>query len=144
MIVVDSSAIVAIRMEQPPWEKLLDRLLDEPISERRMSVAAFLEAGTVLAGRMPDPNGAIASMEEFVAEHSLELVPTDSRQIRIALQARIRYGRGFGHPAKLNFGDCFSYALAKTLKAPLLYVGDDFGRTDIRSALRRPKARRRP
>lgn len=57
----------------------------------------------------------------------------------MALEARIRYGRGFGHPARLNFGDCFSYALAKTLKAPLLYVGEDFDRTDIRSALRRKK-----
>lgn len=78
-----------------------------------------------------------------MAKHFLELVPVDEEQTRIALDARIRFGKGFGHSAKLNFGDCFSYALAKTLRAPLLYTGDDFDRTDVRSALGRKRGNRK-
>jgi ribonuclease VapC len=66
----------------------------------------------------------------------IDLVPVDAEQARIALEARIRYGRGFRAAAKLNYGDCFSYALAKAKGAPLLYVGNDFDRTDISSALK--------
>ena len=137
MIVVDSSAIIAIRGEEPSWELLVDRLTLEPLEERHASTASFLEAGTVIAGRLSDPACATEVLEEFVEKYSLTLLPVDEEQIRIALEARIRYGRGFGHPAKLNFGDCFSYALAKTLRAPLLYTGDDFTKTDIRSALKK-------
>ena len=65
----------------------------------------------------------------------IEVVPVTDEQARIARQAYRDYGRGSGHPANLNFGDCFSYALAAERREPLLYVGDDFGHTDIRSAL---------
>ncbi|HEY4114559.1 MAG TPA: type II toxin-antitoxin system VapC family toxin [Rhizomicrobium sp.] len=142
MIVIDSSAIIAVRAEEPGWEILVARLSDESPTQRYISAATFLEAGTVIAGRSSNPEIAPKIMDDFLAKHSLEIVPVDAEQARIALQARIRLGRGFGHPAKLNFGDCFSYALAKTLKAPLLYVGDDFDKTDVKSALRRKRKTR--
>lgn len=144
MIVIDTSAIIAIWLKEPAWETLLGRLNDELRDERRFSAACFIEAGTVIAGRrLADPFTAFDELEGIIADFALELVPVDSRQARIALQARIRFGRGFRTSAKLNFGDCFSYALAKTLNAPLLYIGDDFDRTDVRSALPRKRKPRK-
>jgi ribonuclease VapC len=136
MIVVDSSAVVAIWKKEHLAEALEVRLAEELPAERRMSAATYLEAGAVLAGTMPnDPHEAVRRFDRWIATSFLDLVPVDAAQARVALEARIRYGRGFRAPAKLNFGDCFSYALAKTLNAPLLYIGDDFDRTDVRSAL---------
>lgn len=142
MIVIDASAIVAIWKNETLAESLKARLSEEPAAERCISAATYIEAGTVLAGTMPDmPLEAVRRFGAWIAEYSIEIVPFDAEQARLALDARIRYGRGFGAPAKLNLGDCFSYALAKTLNAPLLYIGDDFSKTDVRSALRR-KAKR--
>lgn len=140
MIVVDSSAIVAIWKKEKAYEALQARLATEPLAERFISAATFLEAGAVLAGTMPKtPMEAIRRFEKWIKDHSIEIAALNEAQTRIALQARIRFGRGFGHPAKLNFGDCFSYALAKALKAPLLYVSGDFDKTDVKSALRRKR-----
>lgn len=101
-----------------------------------MSVASYLESGTVLAGRRrADRHRAIDDLDAFLAEAGIELVPVDVAQARLALQARVRYGRGMGQGGALNFGDAFSYALAKSLDAPLLFVGDDFFKTDIAPAL---------
>jgi len=63
------------------------------------------------------------------------IAPVDEAQARVALEARVRYGRGFGHPAHLNYSDCFAYALAKVRDLPLLYIGNDFAHTDIVPAL---------
>ena len=143
MIVVDSSAIVAIWKNEPKSELLETRLAQETQAERCMSAVTYVEAGTVLAGTMPDdPHEAIRRFNGWITGLFIELVPVDAEQARLALNARVLYGKGFGHPAKLNFGDCFSYALAKTLGAPLLYVGEDFDRTDVRSALRRKRKRK--
>lgn len=102
-----------------------------------MSVASYLEAGTVLAGRAPpaDRLGAVAFLDAFIAEASITLAPVDEVQIKLALDARIRFGRGMGHDGVLNFGDSFSYALAKSQNAALLFTGNDFNRTDIQPAL---------
>ncbi len=101
-----------------------------------MSTASYLEAGTVIAGRRNRrPLEVIAELDLILAEADIRLSPVDEAQGRLALEARIRYGRGFGSPARLNFGDCFAYALAKSHGAPLLYVGDDFAQTDLKSAL---------
>lgn len=113
----------------------MDRLGLERTGERLMSVASYVEAGTVLAGRHPDPRRALVILDEFIANSGITLVEVDERQARLALDARIRFGRGFGSAAKLNFGDCFAYALAKSLDAPLLFIGDDFTATDIKAAL---------
>ncbi|HWA89365.1 MAG TPA: type II toxin-antitoxin system VapC family toxin [Rhizomicrobium sp.] len=133
MIVIDTSAIVAVLLKEPPAEALAERLAGDRV--RGMSTASYLETGTVLAGRTPAAaQKTIDALERFLIDMSIDLVPVDAEQARLALRARIEYGRGFGAAAKLNFGDCFSYALAKTLSAPLLYVGGDFDGTDVARA----------
>jgi ribonuclease VapC len=78
---------------------------------------------------------AIDELDAFLAETGIDLVPVDVAQGRLALSARITHGRGMGHGGTLNFGDAFSYALAKSRGSPLLFVGDDFAATDIEPAL---------
>ena len=130
MIVVDSSAMVAILFGEPSATALLARLASDP--DRMMSVASYLEVGTVLAGRRrSDKLRAIDDLDAFLDEAGIGLAPVDGAQARLALRARIRFGRGMGHGGLLNFGDAFSYALARVNEAPLLSIGDDFGTTDV-------------
>lgn len=134
MIVVDSSAVVAILFGESSAEALSVCLATDP--DRVMSVASYLETGTVLAGRRrTDKDRAITDLDAFLDTAGITLAPVDGRQIRSAPSARIRFGRGMGHGGLLNFGDAFSYALAVSHDAPLLFVGDDFGTTDVRIAL---------
>lgn len=134
MIVVDSSAVIAMMFAEPAAAGLAARLAADP--ERIMSIASYLETGTVLAGRRRrDRLKAIDDLDAFLAESGIDLRTVDLTQGRLALRARIRYGRGMRYGGTLNFGDAFSYALAKSLDAPLLFVGDDFANTDIISAL---------
>ena len=135
MIVVDTSAVVAILLSEPTAEALLSRLGEEEFGDRVMSAASFVEAGTVLAGRHADPDRAVALLEAFLSASGISVVPVDGAQARLALWARIRFGKGFGARASLNFGDSFAYALAKSLDAPLLFIGNDFTATDITPAL---------
>ncbi len=74
-------------------------------------------------------------IDSFFASSRVTIEPIGLEDLQLARDAHIRYGKGTGHPAQLNFGDCFSYALAKRLAAPLLYKGNDFAKTDIKSAL---------
>lgn len=134
MIVIDSSAVIAILFGEPSAAALAARLATDP--DRLMSVASYLETGTVLAGRrVSEKLRAIDDLNVFLNEAQIALSPVDATQAHLALRARITYGRGMGHGGLLNFGDAFSYALAKSLGAPLLFVGDDFTATDIQSAL---------
>lgn len=134
MIAIDLSAVIAILFEEPSAAALSRRLAVDP--ERVMSVASYLETGTVLAGRRTSEKlRAIDDLDAFLSEASITLSPVDAEQARMALYARIRFGRGMGQGGSLNFGDTFSYALAKSLDVPLLFVGDDFTATDVRSAL---------
>ena len=134
MIVVDSSAVIAMMLQEPPAAALAARLAVD--SERVLSVASYLEAGTVLAGRRRhDRLKAIDELDAFLAETGIDLEAVDVMQGRLALRARISHGRGMGHGGLLNFGDAFSYALAKSLDAPLLFIGNDFAETDIKPAL---------
>jgi ribonuclease VapC len=142
MIVVDSSAVIAIMFGEDSAEALLGRLAAD--ADRVISAASYLETGTVLAGRRrSDRLLAIDDLDEFLATAGIELAAVDAQQARLALQARIAHGRGMGHAGALNFGDAFSYALAKTLDAPLLVVGDDFAATDVKVALAPEALRRR-
>jgi ribonuclease VapC len=134
LIVVDSSAIVAIMMAEATMPVLRARLAAEPSC--LISAANYVEAGQVLAQRfMRETSIILAEFHELLDSSAIAIAPVDEAQARVALQARIRYGRGFGHPARLNYSDCFAYALAKVRGLPLLYVGDDFIHTDIVSAL---------
>jgi ribonuclease VapC len=137
MIVVDSSAIVAMLRNEPSAPALAARLALEPAGERRMSAASYLETGAVMAGAAAGDRRlqVMADLDAYLARIGVTLEDVDEAQARLALKARIEHGRGMGHGGVLNFGDCFSYALAKALGSPLLYIGDDFGTTDIASAL---------
>jgi ribonuclease VapC len=135
-LVVDSSAVVAILFGEPSAAALLTRLA--AATNRLMSVANYVETGTVLATRRRgDRYSAISDLDMFLNEAGISVVPIDAAQARLALDARIRYGRGMGHGGVLNFGDAFAYALAKMHRAPLLYIGNDFRTTDITPALAR-------
>ena len=134
MIVVDSSAVIAMMLQEPPAAALAARLAVD--SERVLSIASYLEAGTALAGRRRhDRLKAIDELDAFLAETGIDLEAVDVTQGRLALRARISHGRGMGHGGLLNFGDAFSYALAKSLDAPLLFIANDFAETDIKPAL---------
>ena len=102
-------------------------------SNRLVSAANYLEAAVVIDGSR-DP---IASrrFDDFVREAQLIVEPVTEAQARIARHAYQDFGRGSGHPARLNFGDCFAYALAKDRREPLLFKGNDFTHTDVSSAL---------
>ncbi len=98
-----------------------------------MSAANFFEAAIVVdASRNPV---SIRQFDEFLSLAGIEVMPVSVEQARIARQAYRDFGKGSGHPAGLNFGDCFAYALAKDMGEPLLYKGDDFGHTDVKKAL---------
>ena len=102
-------------------------------SIRRVSAASFLETGMVL---YRDRSGERRKLfEELVVAFRLSITAVTEEQARIALDAFDRYGKGCGHSASLNFGDCFSYALAKVCAEPLLFKGEDFSQTDISIAL---------
>lgn len=134
MIVIDSSAVVAILFGEPSAPALLARLAADP--DRVMSVASYVETGTVLAGRRhSDRLRAIDDLDAFLAEAGITLAAVDGAQARLALWARIRFGRGMGHGGVLNVGDAFSYALARSCEAPLLFIGDDFATADVTPAL---------
>lgn len=135
LIVVDSSAVVAMMLSEPRAAALARRLAVAPAGTRIMSVVNYVEAGTVLAGRNRNPSQGVTDLDAFLHDFGIALAPADETVARVAMQARIRFGKGFGAPAGLNFGDCFAYALAMTRNAPLLYAGDDFRTTDVTSAL---------
>lgn len=135
MLVIDSSAIVAMMLDEPGADALAQRLALEPRGARVISAANYVEAGTVLAGRRRDPPEGVADLDAFLENFGIAIIAIDEDLARAALQARVRFGKGFGAAAGLNFGDCFAYALAKSRDAPLLFIGDDFAATDIVSAV---------
>jgi ribonuclease VapC len=133
-MVVDSSAIMAIMLGEADAGPIASRIAAARHS--LISAANYVEVGQVFAQRQRlDPAVSLAHYHAFLDNNAIAITPVDEAQARVALEARVRYGRGFGHPAKLNYSDCFAYALAKTRNLPLLYVGDDFTHTDIVSAL---------
>jgi ribonuclease VapC len=130
-VIVDSSAIVAIIRAEPPAERCRKALRDA--RTKRMSAASYLEAAIVVDNL--DRPGASTAFDTLIARFALRIEPATLAQVRVAREAYQRYGRGSGHPARLNFGDCFAYALAKEFDEPLLFVGNDFVHTDVRRAL---------
>lgn len=128
-IVVDSSAIVAILLNESEAGTFLDLLSHSP--KNICSAITFVECVMVLSTRAP--NLSQARFAESISDLAIDLVAIDAEQAVLAAEAFARYGKG-RHPAKLNLGDCFSYALAKSLQVPLLYKGEDFSQTDIVAA----------
>ncbi|CAH1669818.1 type II toxin-antitoxin system VapC family toxin [Chelatococcus asaccharovorans] len=131
LIVVDSSAFLSILLGEPDAGQIASSL--QSASQRISSAVTIYETRTVLLRRADrrylDPFESLLSVADL-KQHAF-----DERQADIASQAYARFGRGSGSPAKLNLADCASYALAISLDAPLLYKGNDFAQTDVRSAL---------
>jgi ribonuclease VapC len=126
-VIIDTSALVAILRDEPEAKDCALAIERNPA--RRVSAANFVETALVIDGSR-DP---IASrrFDELVKEARIVIEPVTEAHARIAREAYRDFGKGSGHPAKLNFGDCFAYALAKTTGEPLLFKGDDFIQTDI-------------
>jgi ribonuclease VapC len=129
-MIVDSSALIAILTDEPDG-LALSRALDEP-EIVRMSAASYLETSIVLDKHRDAAMSA--QLDDLIERSRIAIEPVTAEQAKIARQAYRDYGKGSGHPANLNFGDCFSYALARDKREPLLYKGDDFVHTDLRPA----------
>ena len=126
-MVIDTSAIAAILFNEPDAAALEGKIADDPV--RLMSAATFLEATIVIEARLGDPGGR--EFDLWLHRAEIEILPVDAEQADMARRAWRRFGRG-RHPAGLNYGDCFSYALAATHDEPLLFKGDDFTKTDVK------------
>jgi len=129
-MVVDTSALVAILLGEPDAERFARALGGEPI--RLLSAVTRVELSCVIEGRKGETGRA--DVELLLRDGDFEVVSVTPQQAEIAVDAFRRFGRG-RHRARLNIGDCFSYALAVATDHALLFKGDDFGHTDIRAAL---------
>lgn len=128
-MIVDSSAIVAILQFESDTRELAEAI--QEATERRISVVSYVETAMVLDSRR---NPALSRrLDDFLREAQVLLEPVTIEQARIAREAYREYGKGH-HRARLNFGDCFAYALAKDKREALLFKGDDFRRTDVEVA----------
>ena len=128
-MIIDSSAILSILFEEPDRAYFAQKIQNS--RGRKMSVATLLESTMVAESRTGRSAGD--ALDEFVREADIAVVEVTREQIEVARQAWRRFGKG-NHPAHLNFGDCFSYALAKTTGESLLFKGNDFAQTDIEPA----------
>ena len=128
-MILDSSAILAVLLDEPEAERLVDRMLEADLVG--VGAPTLCETGMVLASRLgPESRGVL---ERFLQEFEVVELPFGGEHWREAVEAFRRYGRG-RHAAALNFGDCLSYATARLSGRPLLFVGDDFSRTDVEAA----------
>jgi ribonuclease VapC len=125
-MVIDTSAVVAIALNEPEAADLELRIADDPV--RLISAATVLEATIVLETRLGDAGGR--EFDLWLLKIGAEIVPVDAEQTDAARRAWRRYGKG-RHAAALNYGDCFAYALAVTRGEPLLFKGEDFRKTDV-------------
>src|SRR5437016_2313015 len=125
-MVIDTSAIIACLLDEPERASLVDEMAADPV--KLVSVVGVVEASLVMIGRKRA--GGLSDLEAFLTDAEIERIPVDVRQAEAAVEAFRRFGRG-RHRARLNIGDCFAYALAKTTGEPLLFKGSDFAQTDI-------------
>lgn len=130
-MIADTSALIAILRDEEDAEVYARAIAAADVC--RLSAASYLECGMVLdAQRDPIVSRAL---DELIKEAEMAVEAVTERQAHLARRAYADFGKGSGHPARLNFGDCLSYALATDLREPLLWKGDDFGHTGVRSAL---------
>jgi ribonuclease VapC len=126
-MVIDTTALVAILRAEPDAGAYAGAIAEATL--RRVSAATYVEIGAVIDGSR-DPV-ASRRLDQLLDEMGARIEPVTADQARIARAAYRDYGRGSGHPARLNYGDCFAYALAQDLGEPLLFKGDDFRHTDV-------------
>lgn len=126
-MIIDTSVVIALLLREPEAPAFADLMSTAP--RRRMSSATYVELSAVVDGR----RDAVLSgaLDAILAASRVEIVDFTARQGQLARDAYQRFGRGSGHPARLNMGDCFAYALARDLGEPLLFKGQDFALTDI-------------
>src|SRR6266436_8846943 len=132
---VDASAIVAILTREPDADALAD-LLESARSPITSPIAIFEAALGICRKRHASVEEAEADIREFLGVAAVRAVSITEKEAETALAAFSRYGKGRGHPAQLNLGDCFAYAMAKNARTALLFKGEDFDKTDIRPAAR--------
>jgi ribonuclease VapC len=130
---VDASAIVAILTREPEADDFAN-LLERARAPITSPIAIFEAALGLCRKRHASVEEARADVLELIAIAGMAIVPITQDEAEIALAAFGRYGKGRGHPAQLNLGDCFAYAAARNHEAPLLFKGDDFAKTDIEPA----------
>lgn len=130
-MILDTSAIIAILRDEPEAPSFADAI--DKASHRRISAVNYVEAAAVIDSSR-DPV-ASRRFNELLQEAEITIESVTEAQARIARHAYRDFGKGSGHPAKLNFGDCFAYALAKAKREPILFKGDDFAKTDAAAAL---------
>ena len=123
---IDSSALIAILQDEPERPVFVRKLAQDPV--RLISAANWLETAIVIDDRFGEAGAR--DLKLLLIEAAVEIVPVTAAQAELARAAYRRFGRG-NHPARLNFGDCFAYALARETGEPLLFKGNDFGQTDI-------------
>ncbi|GAO39480.1 ribonuclease VapC [Sphingomonas changbaiensis NBRC 104936] len=129
-MIVDTSAIIALIREEPETAWIVPLLLDN-FGKAKMSLANYLEAAIAVDG---NDDEVLSDRLDWIIKHwAIELVPVSRHHVEVAREAYRLFGKG-RHEARLNFGDCFAYALARTTGEPLLSKGSDFAQTDIRSA----------
>lgn len=129
-MIVDSSAVLAIIFGEPGYERFINKIVSGTTCG--VSAATFVEISIVVESRTGD--AGIRLRDSFFRNQRISIHPVTEEQAFLASQAFSLFGKG-RHPAALNFGDCFSYALAKATGEPLLFKGDDFRQTDIQPAL---------
>lgn len=128
MIVVDTSVFVCVTLREPDFSRYVEAIRLAP--SRSMSAGNYLECAMIAESRL----GGRSLVEQWLRAETVQILPVDRDLAQVAADAFALYGKG-RHPAGLNYGDCFGYALAKSRRAPLLYKGGDFALTDIESAL---------
>ena len=127
-MIIDTSALAAIVFREADRDSYRQAIIQAP--RRVISAATYVELSIVVDSRH-DPVLS-RSLDDLLTSLGIEVADLTADQARIARSAHRDFGRGSGHPARLNLGDCFSYALAKQTDEPLLWKGDDFGHTDVR------------
>jgi ribonuclease VapC len=128
-MVIDTSAVIACLLGEPERASFVDAIEADPV--RLISLVGVVEASFVMLSRKRA--GGLSDLNAFLDDGEIARVPVDVRQAEAAIEVFRRFGRG-RHPARLNIGDCFAYALAKTTGEKLLFKGEDFARTDISPA----------
>ncbi len=129
-MVIDTSALLAILQDEPERRRFNERIEAAPV--RRISTATFVEASIVIEARFGPPG--LLALDRLLEAADIQLVEVDAAQARVARTGFSRYGKG-RHPAGLNFGDCFAYALARVRAEPLLFKGINVGQTDVEAAI---------